>query len=132
MKNTKTLKSVLMSIKPKFVDKILSGEKRYEYRKKIWADKYDVAEVFIYSSNPVKKVVGSFQPGEIITGTPQEVWLKTALKGGITHTEFFDYFRGKDVAYAIEVWGVSTPKEPVPIENFDIKSPPQNFLFLNY
>ncbi|NLL68243.1 MAG: hypothetical protein GX236_11205 [Clostridiaceae bacterium] len=60
------------------------------------------------------------------------MWLKTALKGGITYTEFFDYFRGKDVAYAIEVRWVSTPKEPVPIENFDIKSPPQNFLFLNY
>ena len=46
---------VLMSIKPKYVEKILSGEKKYEYRKTLL--KKDVESILVYSTSPVKKVV---------------------------------------------------------------------------
>ena len=48
---------VLMSIKPKYVEKILSGEKKYEYRKTLL--KKDVESILVYSTSPVKKVYGN-------------------------------------------------------------------------
>lgn len=41
---------VLLSIKPEFVKKIISGEKKYEFRRKIF--KRDVKIVIIYASYP--------------------------------------------------------------------------------
>ncbi len=52
--------NVIFSIKPKYVERILSGEKKYEFRKRIW--KKQVDRVFIYASSPVKKIVASFVP----------------------------------------------------------------------
>ena len=43
---------ILISIKPEYVKRILSGEKMYEYRKRVPAD---VKTVVIYATAPVKK-----------------------------------------------------------------------------
>ena len=47
---------VILSIKPEFVEKIINGEKKFEYRRKIF--KKDVEKVLIYASSPIKLVVG--------------------------------------------------------------------------
>lgn len=49
---------VILSIKPEFVEKIINGEKKFEYRRKIF--KKDVEKVLIYASSPIKSVVGEF------------------------------------------------------------------------
>lgn len=56
--------NLLLSIKPEFVDKILTHKKLYEFRKSIF--KQNVDKIFIYSSYPVKKIVGYFEVTEII------------------------------------------------------------------
>lgn len=63
--------NLLMSIKPEFVKRILAGEKLYEFRKTIF--KQNVDKVFIYSTDPDKKIVGYFEVGEIIRDTPTGV-----------------------------------------------------------
>ena len=45
--------NVLMSIKPKYVEKIISKEKTYELRRNIF--KREVSNVLIYSTSPEKK-----------------------------------------------------------------------------
>ena len=70
---------VLLSIRPEFVEKILSGEKKYEYRKAIWTkDSNDINSVLIYETSPVSKVVASFRIGKIIADSPENIWSKTA------------------------------------------------------
>lgn len=63
-------KEVVMSIKPEWVDKILSGEKTIEVRKSF---KDDISLVHIYRSGSVKtggnKVIASF--------IPKMTWAKT-------------------------------------------------------
>ena len=56
---------VILSIKPKHVEKILSGEKQYEFRKQIFKNP-EVENIFIYASSPVKKIVAVFRPAKII------------------------------------------------------------------
>lgn len=64
--------NVLLSIKPKYIEKIIKGNKRYEFRKSIF--KKSVDEVWIYATSPTKKIVGTFVIGEIIKDTPANLW----------------------------------------------------------
>ena len=54
---------ILMSIKPEYVDKIFSGEKKYEYRKRLCKEKIDT--IIVYSSSPIQKVVGELKIKQI-------------------------------------------------------------------
>lgn len=55
--------NVLLSIKPKYVDEILSGAKRYEFRRVIF--RKSVETIYIYCNSSVKRIVGSFTVGGI-------------------------------------------------------------------
>ena len=55
-KEVKLVASILLSIKPEYVEKILKGEKRYEFRRKLCQKEVD--KIYIYETSPVKKVVG--------------------------------------------------------------------------
>ena len=61
--------NLIISIKPQFVAKILSGEKKYEFRRRIY--KHEVDKIYIYQTLPEQGIVGYFTPGEIIKDTPQ-------------------------------------------------------------
>ncbi|MDR3223832.1 MAG: hypothetical protein LBT66_08920 [Methanobrevibacter sp.] len=51
--------NVLISIKPNYVEKIVSKEKTYELRRTIF--KKEVKKAFIYSTYPEKKIIGYFR-----------------------------------------------------------------------
>jgi len=53
--------NVLLSIKPKYANQILNGNKRYEFRKSVFNHR-DLEMVYIYSSSPIKRIVGAFDP----------------------------------------------------------------------
>ena len=81
--------NLLISIKPEFVNKILANEKLYEFRKSIFKQKVD--KIFIYSTYPVKKIVGYFEASEIICKSPQELWNSFSEVSGISKKDFFKY-----------------------------------------
>ena len=62
-----TKRDVIISIQPQYVEKIMDGIKRYEYRK-VAPTAEDVNDFFIYESSPTKKIVASFPATEIMTG----------------------------------------------------------------
>jgi len=63
---------VLLSIKPEYAEKILSGEKKYEYRRAIFKDQ-SVNKIIIYASSPIQKVIGEFDIECIITQNLNEL-----------------------------------------------------------
>ena len=93
---------VLLSIKPEYAEKILSGQKRYEFRKAIFKNP-DVKTVVIYATMPVGKVVGEFDFDEVLSDTPQAIWAETSKFSGITRKFFNSYFYGRGTAHAIKV-----------------------------
>lgn len=122
-------KSVLLSIKPKYVESILNGEKKFEFRKASFQSK-DVEEVYVYSSSPVKKIVGKFLLKDTISGTPQEIWDKCSDLGGISKDEFFKYYQGKSEAYSLCISDLEIFKEAVcPYTKFKKFYPPQSFMY---
>jgi type I restriction enzyme S subunit len=51
--------NVLLSIKPKYANQIVKGNKKYEFRKSVFKNR-DLEMVYIYSSSPVKRIIGAF------------------------------------------------------------------------
>jgi predicted transcriptional regulator len=95
-------KIALISIHPKHIEKILSGEKRLEFRR-IWATK-PLDRVLIYSTNPRKQIVAIANIKRTIIGSRVTLWKSAKqLGGGVTRKQLFDYLRGRKTAFALEL-----------------------------
>ena len=122
---------VLFSIKPQFVDKILSGEKIFEYRKRGLADLAQVEWAFIYSCSPRKKIEAAFPLTQVLIDTPEEIWKQTCNFSGLSEFEFNRYYEGCRRAFAFVVRNLRVFDIPVNPRQFDEKfRPPQSFCFL--
>ena len=120
-------KTIVISIYPEYVEKIINGIKKYEYRTR--AAKQDVNKIIIYETLPVKKIVAEVEIVEVLVMEPNDLWNETKNFSGITK-EFFDkYFKNKKVAYAYRLGNVNDkPKELV---EFGLKSAPQSYVYVN-
>lgn len=123
--------NVLLSIKPEYVDRIISGEKKYEFRRtKIITRR--VNHVFIYSTAPVKKIIGEMTYSKVIEGSPEEIWDKCQEYSGISKEDYFKYFNNCKKAYAIEIKDIELFDEPIdPYIKFIKFVPPQSFCYIN-
>ncbi|SCI46507.1 ASCH domain-containing protein [Intestinibacter bartlettii] len=117
----------ILSIKPQFVDKIFNGEKKFEYRKKIF--KKEIESVIIYSTKPVGKFVGEFKVRNIINDEPIKVWNETNLLSGINYEYYKSYFHNHKTAYALEIEDLVIYDNPI-VPNKDF-TPPQSFCYCN-
>lgn len=120
---------ILLSIKPKFIEEIKKGNKKFEYRKTIFKNT-DIDTVVIYASSPISKAIGEFKIKKILVNTPKELWRQTSNKSGITLDFFNEYFCNKDKGYAIEISELVIYKEPIDILNkFGLRAP-QSFCYI--
>ncbi len=120
--------NVLLSIKPKYANAILAGEKLVEFRKLVF--KQEIERVYIYSSAPEQRIIGYFTIDDIISDTPKKLWLQFSDVGSISEEDFFDYFANKEIGYSIKIKSVrkfSKSKNPKDIfKNF---VPPQSYMY---
>lgn len=124
-------KFALLSIYPHYANKILSGVKRLEFRKS-WAAG-DVSAFVIYATVPVQKIVGIARVKQVHQGSATALWrLAREMGGGVSRRVLYDYFRGKQQGFAIEIESVlpcSIPLDPeAHLPNF---TPPQSFSYLD-
>ena len=120
--------NLLISIKPKFVKKILAYEKLYEFRKSIF--KEDVDKIFIYSTYPVKKIVGYFEVNEIICESPQELWNSFSEVSGISKKDFFKYYANSNEGFAIKIDNLHIFEEYIDMSQYDDFRAPQSFCYV--
>lgn len=120
----------ILSIKPKFVEKILSGDKKFEFRRIIPKNIGMGDVVYIYSSSPVKKVIGYFVVSTIIKDSKESLWRKTEEGAGIDKKHFDEYFKDcKDgYAYIIPTSRLHLFEKPLGLHLFGIEKAPQNFM----
>jgi len=121
--------NVILSIKPKYCNAITSGLKKYEFRRRIFGRKVD--SVYMYSTSPVKKIVGRFTVKSILEDSPKALWENYGDLSGLHETEFFEYFDGAEKGFAIEIAKAETlmpidPKNLIP--NF---CPPQSYRYFS-
>ena len=111
---------------------ILSGAKRYEFRKCIFSNRH-VENAYIYETSPTKKIVGVFDIGDIIRARPNDLWDQFGHLSGMNEAEFFDYFQDIQIGFAIEIKHVVIFDAPIdPKEQISGFTPPQSFCYLKY
>lgn len=122
--------AILLSIHPQFVKKIISGEKKFEFRK-VKTKKFQPKKIFIYSTAPDSKIVAVADIVEILEAHPKIIWNKTKDYAGINHKFFLEYYKDKDKAIAYKISNVKEFSNPKNIKEVGIKSAPQSFMYLN-
>jgi predicted transcriptional regulator len=121
---------ILLSIKPEYSNKIFSGKKRFEFRRQKPKHLFDI--VFVYESNPTKKIVGWFSVRKIIYGSPNYVWKQCKDAGGIEEEDYFKYCGGRKVVYAFEIDKTLLFESPInPSDLVPGFNPPQSFTYFD-
>jgi predicted transcriptional regulator len=119
---------MLLSINPEHVDNIMSGIKKYEFRKVLC--KAGVDKIVIYSTSPIMRVVGEAEVLGVIVDSPNKVWQLTAEFSGITKGFFDSYFQSKEKAVAYKLGKVKRYKKPLTLADIGISFAPQSFIYI--
>lgn len=109
--------NILMSIKPKYAEKILKGEKTAEFRRKMYSSIKKGDQAFIYSSSPQKALVGKFIIDEAISDTVENLWKLKGEEGCISYEEFMKYYDGTSSGYCLVLKEIIAFSAPIKLEN---------------
>lgn len=123
------MKTVLLSIKPEFAEKIFDGTKKFEFRKSIFKDTA-VHKVIVYASSPVQKVIGEFAIADILNDDVETIWNKTALYSGISRDFYLSYFSNKEKAYAIKIGKTKRYRQTRDLSDYNLSFAPQSFAYI--
>jgi predicted transcriptional regulator len=123
--------NVLLSIKPQYAESILSGTKKYEFRKKEFR-RQGIRRVYLYANGSVRKIVGSFEIESTLRGTPEAIWERCHEHGGITKKDFFEYFEGSKQAFAYKIRDPRKFNGEIDLDSLreDFPIPPQSFYYI--
>ena len=105
--------ALLISLRPCYADLIFHGLKTAELRRRDLS-RMKGCDVFVYVTSPVMKLRGGFHVGEVLTGTPEEIWYEVSDYAGIDKPEFDAYYSGRELACALKIaefWEYERPIE---------------------
>jgi predicted transcriptional regulator len=121
-------KTVLLSIKKEWWDKIKSGEKTYEIRKTKPTNIDYPFRVICYVTGGTG-IVGEFYcDGTLKTN----LYMPLLKKSCLSSQEMNDYAKGSNiVGWHIKEGTVSSYGTPIPLHFFDIKRPPQSWQYFD-
>lgn len=121
---------ILMSIKPPYVEMLVSGRKTVEIRKR--AVRAPVgARIWIYATSPRQQVVASAQLEAITLEAPEEIWREFGDQAGIDRGEFDAYVGEAEVVAALTLTEITEFEKPLCLRGEVPKfRPPQSYAFL--
>jgi len=120
---------VLLSIRPEYTEKLFSGEKRYEFRKR--KPKEMIGKVLIYESRRSRMILGWFSVRTIHSGSPRDIWERCKDHGGIEKENYALYCNGNRIIHALEVDQIVRFNPPInPFEVIPDFKPPQDFAYV--
>jgi predicted transcriptional regulator len=127
---------LLVSMKPQYAERILSGSKLVEIRRK-FSERWIGCKAVLYSSSPQQALVGEATVCSITTGTPEAIWTRFHAGLGCTRDEFSAYVGQAAEVRAIELNNIFPYKQPISLSEItyllgleaDLK-PPQTYCHL--
>lgn len=120
---------LLLSIKPEYAKRIISGEKRYEFRKRLPQKRVD--SIIIYATAPVKSVVGEVEVIDTLTMRPTPLWENTKVAAGISRSKYREYFHGCKEANAFVLGTVIEYTKTKSLSDYGLENAPQSFVYIN-
>ncbi|MGH2639690.1 MAG: hypothetical protein ACRDF4_10510 [Rhabdochlamydiaceae bacterium] len=125
---------LLVSMKPRYAERVLSGSKMVEIRRK-FSERWIGCKAVLYSCRPQKALVGEATVYAITRGTPEDIWTRFHAHLGCTSNEFSAYVGQAIEVSAIELNDVFHYKEPVSLSQIsyllgleeDLRPPQSHF-----
>ncbi len=125
-------RDVVLSIRPHYTEKILTGEKTIELRRRFPISAPNGTIAYIYSTSPVRAMVGCATIVSVKKLPLATLWKECHEHAAISRNDFFEYFDGLKEGYALNISEpirLSRPLElPELREKFGFE-PPQSFLY---
>jgi predicted transcriptional regulator len=119
----------LLSIRPEYAERILTGEKTWEFRRVRF--KRNVTHLLLYASQPIGKIVGIVEVTQILEQSPERLWIACSGSAGIKWRAYETYFNQVDIGFAIELGRVVRFREPLELRIIKpVGRPPQSFEYL--
>jgi predicted transcriptional regulator len=128
-------RQLLLSVKPRYSQLILSGRKTVELRRT--RPRVDIpTEALIYASSPTRALVGRCRVETVVALPLQEMWALHGPASAITLEDFDRYFSGASLAYGLFLTDVAALPEHVDLRelraNWAGFQPPQSFRYVPY
>jgi predicted transcriptional regulator/DNA-binding XRE family transcriptional regulator len=125
-------RDVVLSVRPLYSDKIFEGRKTVELRRRfpVAAPRGTIA--YIYSTSPVRAMVGSAEIANVIKLPVSEIWKKFGKMAQITKSDFDDYFTGLKEGFALKISNARPFSRPLKLTELRDRfgfEPPQSFLY---
>jgi predicted transcriptional regulator len=125
-------RDVVLSVRPPYSDKIFEGKKTVELRRRfpVAAPRGTIA--YIYSTSPVRAMMGSTEIESVIKLPVGEIWKKFGRTAQITKSDFDDYFAGLKEGFALKIANARPFSRPIDLTELRDRfgfEPPQSFLY---
>lgn len=107
------------------------GGKRIEFRKRLFNNTNKIESVYMYTTYPIKKIVGIFNIDSIVRGSPTDLWERFKNFSGMNKDEFFKYFGSETIIFTIKIKDVKPFNPPLdPNSLFSNFTPPRSFKYV--
>jgi predicted transcriptional regulator len=125
---------ILISIKPKYLERIFSGDKLIEVRKR-FSRRWLGCRAVLYGTHPMSSLVGEATIAIISSGSPEHIWSVYGDRIGATWDEFGIYTGPCSEVSAIELTDVTPYVAPIGLAQLSHLTrselrPPQSFCHL--
>lgn len=125
-------RDVILSIKPAYSEKILQGSKTVELRRRFPLSIARGTRAYIYSTSPVRALVGSAEIIDVERLPLSELWKLHGASASIEKNDFKAYFAGLREGYALKISHPRSLSRPLQLgelsERFGFKAP-QSYLY---
>ncbi len=127
-------RALVLSLKPKFAEAILSGTKTAEIRR-VMPRITIPTRALLYASGPTRSLAGTCVVRTVARHPVNELWRLHGKQTGLSRTEFDAYLAGRDHGVALLLEQAETLPAPIPLhalrraENF---RPPQSLAYIDH
>lgn len=109
------MRSLWLSVHPRWIDAILSGHKSVELRRRP-PGVSSGTEALLYSTSPVCQLVARATVETVVERPLEELWRSHGSCAAVSRREFDEYFSGRETGTAIELGEVMQLVRPVGLE----------------
>jgi len=121
----------VLSIRPTFIERILSGHKTVELRRR-FPILLTRARVLLYSTSPVQSIVAFARLDSVIQLPVRQLWRQFGDASAVTRQEFETYFEGTNSGCALTLGAVRQFERPIHLTHLERQfefSPPQSYCY---
>ena len=128
----RSLRDVVLSVKPIYSEKIFDGSKTVELRRRFPVAAPSGTIAYIYATSPVKAMIGTAEIRDVLKLPIKQIWREFKSVAFIERDKFEKYFEGLEHGFALVFDDAKAFSRPLPLSELREKfgfEPPQSFLY---